>query len=93
MAKSLVRTGLKIAGGWIAAETLIVVAQAGLSNLRRSLMNRMPVTMILMTWRGREFSAGITGHSGLVYGDTLGAWERFIEKATFGLVKYGMGRE
>lgn len=93
MAKALIKTGLRVIGVGLIGEGLILVAQSGLSNLRRKLMNRMPVTMILMTWRGREFSAGISGHKGLVYGDSLGTMERWIEKLTFGLVKYGMGRE
>lgn len=89
MAKGLLSLLGKVAGGWVLSDAIVVVGQDVLANWARTLQNRQAVTMVLLTWRGKEFSAGIRGHQGLVYGDAAGVWDKWIERLTFGRITYG----
>ncbi len=89
VAKSLLSLVGKAAGGWLLSDAIVVLGQDVLANWARTLQNRQAVTMVLLTWRGKEFSAGIRGHQGLVYGDAGGVWDQWIERLSFGRITYG----
>lgn len=78
---------LKVAGtglmrstviGFIASVALTVVTETISEMWRRKKKSHQAVMMVPLQYQGREFTAGINGHRGMVVGDDPGKWDKFF---------------
>ena len=85
-----IKAGIKIEGagakvlkfgckvGDLAVKMASLGLMSGLTSLDRYLMSRHALHIVPLTSCGREFTAGVNGHRGLIAGDTLGAMDSLI---------------
>lgn len=90
---------IRTAGGLLSSATGIgilanIALSVGVSTLqemyRRKKARRQAVIMVPLMYQGRQFTAGINGHQGMVVGDKPGKWDQFFMGLGYGGDKEGI---
>lgn len=79
-AAAVADVALGVCGGILLDIGVSIVCEGVVEMYRRYRHNRQAVIIMPLKYRGKEYTAGINGHKGLIYGESLGKWDKIFEE-------------